>query len=298
MHKQICLCWLYCVIISFLSAVIGGIVLLLVQYFFCSNCKLEYVTNVGVVTSVLTTIATIVSAIFVCCTFEHQRKTYNEVQFKSAFYSMQNYHRKLTDNLKIKVTILNDDLSFKSKTYIARQSFLYAYKEVAKIIDVLSQEKYLGKLNGDDKQRILYWEMEGEKYPDETNERIKCDANAEQAILEYKRKYYIGLYKISEERYNESRGLSDKTIFAFQIFWCIWQICYEHYLRNLRQLLMYVYKETQPGSSRDFYLKSIVAQMAKEELWFIKQYSYIDSSFHKCYTDSGMDKVVEEQLTK
>ena len=133
MHKQICLCWLYCVIISFLSAVIGGIVLLLVQYFFCSNCKLEYVTNVGVVTSVLTTIATIVSAVFVCCTFEHQRKTYKEVQFKSAFYSMQNYHRKLTDNLKIKVTILNDDLSFKSKTYIARQSFLYAYKEVAKI---------------------------------------------------------------------------------------------------------------------------------------------------------------------
>ncbi len=87
---------------------------------------------------------------------------------------MQNYHRKLTDNLKTKVTILNDDLSFKSKTYIARQSFLYAYKEVAKIMDVLSQEKYLGKLNGDDKQRILYWEMEGEKYPDETNERIKC----------------------------------------------------------------------------------------------------------------------------
>lgn len=61
---------------------------------------------------------------------------------------------------------------------------------------------------------------------------------------------------------------------------------------------MYVYQETPTGLSRDFYLKSIVAQMAKEELWFIKQYSYIDSSFHNCYTDSGMDKVVEEQLTK
>lgn len=107
MHKQIRLCWLYCAIISFFSTVIGSIVLLLVHKFFCSNCKLEYVTNVGVVTSVLTTIAAIVSAIFVCCTFEHQRKTYNEVQFKSAFYSMQNYHRKLTDNLKVKTTILN-----------------------------------------------------------------------------------------------------------------------------------------------------------------------------------------------
>ena len=277
---------------------IGGIVLLLVQYFFCSICKLGCITIVGVVTSVITTITAIVSVIFVCRTFEHQRKTYKEVQFKSAFYSMQNYHRKLTDNLKIKVTILNDDLFLKSQTYIARQSFLYAYREVVKIIDVLSQEKYLGKLNVNDKQRILFWEMEGENYPDETNGRIKCDAEVEQAVLEYKRKYYIGAYCLSEGLYNECKELADKTIFAFRIFLESWQICYEHYMRNLSQLLMYVNQEMPVNFSKNFYINSIAFQMAKEELWFINQYSHIDGSFHKCYTDSGMDKVVEEQLTK
>ena len=298
MDKQARLCCLCYAIISFLSALIGGIILLLVEYFFCSNCNGKYTTGVDLIVSAMTAIATIVSAILMWKTFKFQRKTYKEEQFKAAFYTMLNSHRKLTDNLKVKTTILNERLGLKSKTYMARQCFLYARREVAKIIDVLSQDKYLGMLQDSDNQRILHWEIEGENYADDINERKRCDAKVEQAVLEYKRKYCLGAYCLSEGLYNECKGRSDKTIFAFRTFLESWLICYEHYMRNLSQLLMYVNQEMPVDFSKKFYINSIAFQMAREELWFIKQYSHIDSSFHKCYTDSGMDKVVEEQLTK
>lgn len=242
-------------------------------------------------------LATVGSAIIMCCTFCHQRKTYAEVQFKTAFYSIQNYHRKLTDSLKVNAVILTENLLQKSKTYIARQCFLFANQEVGKIVGVLSLDKYLGKLLDKDSQRISYWESEEEKYSESTEERKKCEKEVNKAFLEYKWKYYISAYRISEEYYNEVRMLSDKTVFAFRIFLASWLICYEHYIRNLQQLLMYVCNETPKGLSKKDYLHSIAFQMSKEELWFVSLYSQIDDAFNKYYSESGMDKIVDEQLT-
>lgn len=296
MDKQVSLCRLYYAIISLISALIGGIILLLVQYVFYSNYSLKYVDIVSTMASVMTTIATIASAIFMYRTFKFQRKTYTEEQFRSTYYSMLNYQRKLTDKLKVKTTVLNRDLFLKSKTYIARQCFLYACKEVAQLVDVLGQDKYLGMLEDNDGLRISYWESEREKYSEETEGRKMCDVKVAKAILEYRKKYYIDVYNVSEEYYNQSRKLVDKTVFAFQIFIRSWQICYEHYIRNLQQLLMYVQNETPNTLLKSDYLDSVAFQMPKEELWFIAQYSQIDVSFRKCYIGSGMNKIVDAQL--
>lgn len=110
------------------------------------------------------------------------------------------------------------------------------------------------------------------------------------------KKYYIGVYNVSEEYYNQSRKLVDKTVFAFQIFIRSWQICYEHYIRNLQQLLMFVQKDAPNIHLRSDYLNYVAFQMPKEELWFVAQYSQIDVSFRKYYIGSGMNKVVDTQL--
>lgn len=243
-------------------------------------------------------LATVASAVTMLCTFRHQRKSYAQVQFKTAFYSMQDKHRKLTDSLRLNAVILTEDLFRKPKTYVARQCFLFAYNEVAKIINVVSQEKYLGILKDSDWQGISFWELEQDKYLEGTEEYESCNMKFEKAILEYRRKYCISVYRISEEHYNKVRMLSDKTIFAFRLFLASWLICYEHYIRNLQQLLMYVCNETPDGLSTKEYLNSIAFQMAKEELWFANLYSQIDDTFGRYYTGSGMDKIVNEQLTK
>lgn len=188
MDKQNNLYRLYYAIISFISALIGGIILLFVQHAFYSNYSLKYSDMVSIIASVMTAIATIVSAILMYQTFKFQRKTYIEEQFKSTYYSMQNYHRKLTDKLKVKTTVLNNDLFLKSKTYISRQCFLYAYKEVAQLVDVFGQDKYLGILKDNDRLRISYWESEREKYLEETEGQKKCDVEVAKAILEYRKK--------------------------------------------------------------------------------------------------------------
>lgn len=296
MDKQNNLYRLYYAIISFISALIGGIILLFVQHAFYSNYSLKYSDMVSIIASVMTAIATIVSAILMYQTFKFQRKTYIEEQFKSTYYSMLNYHRKLTDKLKVKTTVLNNDLFLKSKTYISRQCFLYAYKEVAQLVDVFGQDKYLGILKDNDRLRISYWESEREKYLEETEGQKKCDVEVAKAILEYRKKYYIGVYNVSEEYYNQSRKLVDKTVFAFQIFIRSWQICYEHYIRNLQQLLMFVQKDAPNIHLRSDYLNYVAFQMPKEELWFVAQYSQIDVSFRKYYIGSGMNKVVDTQL--
>ena len=60
---------------------------------------------------------------------------------------------------------------------------------------------------------------------------------------------------------------------------------------------MYVCNETPKGLSKKDYLHSIAFQMSKEELWFVSLYSQIDDAFNKYYSESGMDKIVDEQLT-
>ena len=93
-------------------------------------------------------------------------------------------------------------------------------------------------------------------------------------------------------------SVSNKGEYAFRIFLNERNICYEHYIRSLQEILEFVRMDIPKKLKTRTFLRYIASQMAIEELWFIKQYSHIDSSFHKCYTDSGMDKVVEEQLTK
>lgn len=263
-----------------------------VLYYNLGNC-------LELIVAMVSALATVGSAVIMYFTFRHQRKTYMEVQFKTAFYSIQNYHRKLTDGLKLNVTMLNGDLCLIPKTYIARQCFLFAYNEVAKIVDVLSQTTYLGILVDNDRQRISYWESEGEKYSEENDERKRCDEEIEKAMLEYRCKYCISVYCISEEHYKRSRSLSDeeKAVFAFRIFLASKLICYEHYIRNLQQLMGYVHNEIPNRLSKKDYLNSIAFQMAKEELWFVKLYSQIDDAFKKYYSESEMDKIVNEQLT-
>lgn len=113
-----------------------------------------------------------------------------------------------------------------------------------------------------------------------------------------KYKFYIKTYHISENDYNKAKTLSNKGEYAFRIFLNERNICYEHYIRSLQEILEFVRMDIPKKLKTRTFLRYIASQMAIEELWFIKQYSHIDSSFHKCYTDSGMDKVVEEQLTK
>lgn len=219
---------------------------------YCSNLD----NFIDLMAASVSALATVVSAVIMWYTFRHQRKSYAQVQFKTAFYSMQDDHRKLTDGLRVNAVVLTEELFRKSKTYVARQCFLFAYNEVAKIINVVSQEKYLGILKDSDRQEISFWELERDKYLEGTEEHKSCNVKLEKAILEYRRKYCISIYRISEEHFNKVRMLSDKTIFAFRLFLASWLICYEHYIRNLQQLLMYVCNETPDGLSTNEYLSS------------------------------------------
>lgn len=228
----------------------------------------------------------VINVYFVCKTFCHQRKTYKEVQFKNTYYQKQNYHRKLTDSLKVNADLLSQDLVCCRVTYIARQCFLFSERECRKINSVLSHEKYLGTLEDKDFQAAEYWHTEN------NSDKEKW------AIYNCWLKYYTVYYKISEKIYNQAKSCPDKTEFVFRVFLNKWLICYEHYTRSLLQILMYIENEIPKSLSKEKYINEVVFQMAKEELCFIKQYSAIHDTFCQYYVESGLSDKVDEQLSR
>lgn len=222
----------------------------------------------------------------ICLTFCYQRKSYKEVQFKDTYYRKQNYHRKLTDSLKVNAELLSQDLICSHVTYIARQCFLFSEKECHKIYCVLTHESYLGALKDDDFKAVEYWENE--------NDSIKKEQSVHNCLL----KYTISYYGITEDIYHKAVSDPDKTKFAFGIFLKKWLICYEHYQRSLLQTLVYIQSETPKRLHKEKYVSDIVFQMSKDELWFIKQYSVIDETFSQYYNNLGVSDIVNKQLTK
>lgn len=228
----------------------------------------------------------VINVYFVCKTFCHQRKTYKEVQFKNTYYQKQNYHRKLTDSLKVNADLLSQDLVCCHVTYIARQCFLFSEKEYCKISNVLTHERYLGTLSDDDFNAVEYFQND--------NELIRKEQVVHSCLL----KYTVGYYGITEEIYQQANSCSDKAKFAFRLFLRKWLICYEHYIRSLLQILIYVQNEIPKGLTREKYINDIVSQMSKEELWFVKQYSLIDENFNLYYNNIGLSDIVDKQLSK
>ena len=262
------------------------------EYYFCT---LDFKTIIERFVELVSPIVTVVLAYL---TFLHQRRAFKEEQFKSTFYQTQNFHRKLADALKVNANLISQNMESFYRTFLGRQCFLFANNEVQSIIEALSQKKYLGGLKDTDIESINQWQIRQDEYSDNEKERLKAIKMEHIARNDCKYKFYIKTYHISENDYNKAKTLSNKGEYAFRIFFNERNICYEHYIRSLQEILEFVRMDIPKNLKTRTFFRYIASQMAKEELWFIKQYSHIDSSFHKCYTDSGMDKVVEEQLTK
>ena len=258
-------------------------------------CILESKT---IIEQVVAVVIPIITAILTYLTFLHQRRAFKEEQFKSTFYQTQKFHRKLADVLRVNVSLITEGIDVVYRTFLGRQCFLFANNEVQSIIEALSQKRYLGDLKDTDIESINQWQLRQDEYSDNEKERRKAIKMEHIARNDCKYKFYIKTYHISENDYNKAKTLSNKGEYAFRIFLNERNICYEHYIRSLQEILEFVRMDIPKKLKTRTFLRYIASQMAKEELWFIKQYSHIDSSFHKCYTDSGMDKVVEEQLTK
>ena len=258
-------------------------------------CILESKT---IIEQVVAVVIPIITAILTYLTFLHQRRAFKEEQFKSTFYQTQKFHRKLADALRVNVSQITEGIDVVYRTFLGRQCFLFANNEVQSIIEALSQKRYLGDLKDTDIESINQWQLRQDEYSDNEKERLKAIKMEHIARNDCKYKFYIKTYHISENDYNNAKTLSNKGEYAFRIFLNERNICYEHYIRSLQEILEFVRMDIPKKLKTRTFLRYIASQMAIEELWFIKQYSHIDRSFHKCYTDSGMDKVVEEQLTK
>lgn len=249
-----------------------------------SKSLVETIVNVG---------GTIFSGILMFLTFLYQRRTFKEVQFKSAFYQTQNFHRKLADALIVKASVIAEDIEVVYKTFLGRQCFLFAKNEVQCIIVALSQKRYLGELEDKDKESVEQWNMRQGAYSED--ERKKATRMEQLAILAYRYKFYIKTYHISEGDYNKVNKLVDKKEYAFQLFLRKRGVCFEHYTRSLHEILEYICAHPQKLNKEPF-VKYVMSQMAIEELWFIKLYAQINELFRETYIKSGMNKIVATQL--
>ena len=238
---------------------------------------------------------TIFSGFLTFFTFLYQRRTFKEVQFKTAFYQTQNFHRKLADALIVKASVIAEDIEVVYKTFLGRQCFLFAKNEVQHIIAVLSQKRYLGELEEKDKECVEQWNMRQNAYSDNADEQEKAVKMEQQAILAYRYKFYIKTYHISEDDYNIANKLVDKKEYAFQLFLRKRGVCFEHYTRSLHEILEYICAHPQKLNKEPF-VKYVMSQMAIEELWFIKLYAQINELFRETYIKSGMNKIVATQL--
>lgn len=250
--------------------------------FLSSLCHFCCIANFGFWATFIGSIVAISNALLLYATLnsqkeglENEKDANRRERFETTLFNMLENHRKLTDEISIIATFINEEANTENKKIRGRAFFSYANREMAlisKSIETNINKKYDKYETEHDIQafedkwdKVDAPDMMMRKKEKEKEKEWKDLINSKQIELcNY-------LYDISEEdrRTHFSGNSSPYTLFRRR-----WYVCFEHYIRNLYYILQYVYNEKCiEVEDQQKYINCIQSQMSKDELYLVETHA-------------------------
>ena len=178
---------------------------------------------------------------------KNEKEAYERSQFETTFFNMLDTFRKITDEIKLDYI----DLNGKKTRINGREFFVFALIEINKISD--RDHEYDNK-RIDDEIAAIRWKNEKEN----------------EFLLIHSIQYTNLVYDIQEPDFKKLKTNSDLTSVSYSLFCRRFSFVYEHYLRFLKQLLIYI-----SCKQDSLYHDLLNAQLSSQEVKFIKLHAIV-----------------------
>ena len=200
---------------------------------------------------------------------KNEKEAHERGQFETTFFNMIETFRKLIDEIKLDYI----DLNGKQTRIRGREFFVFALNEINKISDSLQSDKYHGKYdqyNVDCSLQYLDQEYDNKRIDDEIAAIRWKNEKENEYLLIHSIQYTNLVYDIKEPDFKKLKTNTDQTSVSYSFFHRRFGFVYEHYLRFLKQLLIYISVKQD-----NLYHDLLNAQLSSQEVKFIKLHANI-----------------------
>lgn len=234
--------------------------------------------------SLIAGIASLLNAVLLYVTLNHQDSSFNVERFETTFFNLLDQKRKLIEEFKL----LCEEWDCKEHR-VNRQLF-----QGCSCFPVICREMQL--LRGNLFESLKYLGMLDYKTIDETVElecdRIHAEFNDDEGILrkmddEFRQRLINTSYGISNELYQDvqkEKGRSEKELeICFIRFVNVKGLFLEHYFRYLKQIVVFIGQNQKDGNidkdRTQYYIKILLSQMSSSEMKVIYYYALTNKSY-------------------
>lgn len=236
-----------------------------------TDCGILQHCSIGDWGSLVGGFASLVGSVLLYLTLKFQHKTFRQERFENVFFNMLDYHRKVTESIKIVVQEMEADTKIVSREYKGRTFFTFFERETGEIKKSLTSKKYLGvyaKFNDPISIDVAESKINEENLPEGYEEE---SLQKKQEVWDlYRTRYHNLIYDITPEKHELAKKVQNTDAFAYAIFEERLGRFYEQYLRSLRQMLCHICKHLPSKSQRLQYADYIAAQMTSQELRLVR----------------------------
>lgn len=226
----------------------------------------EYITYLLAIANVLLLYETLISQ---NRGIKNEKEAYERAQFETTFFNMLETFRKITDEIELDYI----DLNGKKTRINGREFFVFALNEINKISDSLQSDKYYEKYDqysADCSLQYLDQEYDNKRIEDEIAVMKWKNKKENEYLLIHSIQYTNSVYNIHESDFIKSKTNSDLTSMSYSLFCRRFSFVYEHYLRFLKQILIYI-----TNKKDGIYHNLLSAQLSSQEAKLIKIHSKV-----------------------
>ena len=195
---------------------------------------------------------------------KNEKEAHERAQFETTFFNMVETFRKLIDEIKLDYI----DLNGKQTRIRGRVFFVFALNEINKISDSLQSDKYYGKYDqyhADCSLQFLDQEYDNKRIDDEIAAMRWKNEKENEYLLIHSIQYTNSVYDILEKDFIESKSNGNLLSLSYKKFFQRFGFVYEHYLRFLKQILIFI-----SNKQDSLYSDLINAQLSSKEIQVIK----------------------------
>ena len=243
--------------------------------------------------SFVAAIASLLNAVLLFVTLNHQDRSFKQERFETTFFNFLEQRRKIANDFRLSYWCWNYE---EHEPYVAilegTNCITVAYNEVKFIKRNLFASKYLGMLELDDNITRISVELALQKIHDELNDDII-------AIRKIDNEFYARLinrvYHITPQIFQQVqkyKGNDECELkIAFNLFVRVNGWFLEHYLRHLKQILVFVNRN---ATDKQYYVNFLRSQMTRQEMRVVYYYALTNKCCRILLDKLGMMEYVRK----
>lgn len=182
-----------------------------------TDCGILQHCSIGDWGSLVGGFASLVGSVLLYLTLKFQHKTFRQERFENVFFNMLDYHRKVTESIKIVVQEMEADTKIVSREYKGRTFFTFFEREIGEIKKSLTSKKHLGmydKFNDPISIEVAESKINEENLP-EGYEEERLQKKQEVWDL-YRTRHHNLIYDITPEKHELAKKSRIPTLLPMQ----------------------------------------------------------------------------------